>query len=372
MKRQVGLILSVFLVLTIALAASGCKKKQAAALSDYFKSTDWVAQHANDADFVLVDTRPATDYAAGHIPGAINIPRNTFYFSRKQIDNQTIAYDIPTPAEFVDILTKNGITPDSTVVAYDTDISSYGGRFPWVLKVYGHTKAYVIEGGAEKWKDADGRSWVTTPVTPTSSAKPYEIASYNNYRANKGDIAAVIDTANGNHTKNGYIISDVRTPNEYAGYYVDSTTDPDNWTPVDKDGNPVPVGSEVPFVYHKGGRPGHIPYAKFSIYTNDIYTDYHDASGNPVPSTLQTEHNVQVLKSEADLRAHFEGLGITPDRIVYNYCEGGFRSGVYTLVLLGLGYPEVYNYDGSWNEWSIQDDDLYPVATGDGRDGSKP
>ena len=105
-------------------------------------------------------------------------------------------------------------------MAYDTDISSYGGRFPWVLKVYGHEKAYVIEGGAEKWKDADNREWDTTPVTPTPSTKPYKIASYYNHRINKGDLAAVIDKANGNRTKPGYIISDVRTPNEYAGYYV--------------------------------------------------------------------------------------------------------------------------------------------------------
>jgi len=52
---------------------------------------------------------------------------------------------------------------------------------------------------------------------------------------------------------------------------------------------------------------------------------------------------------------------------VYNFCEGGFRSGVYTLIQLALGYSNVYNYDGSWNEWSIQDPTLYPVVTGDGR-----
>ena len=373
MKKQFGYILSTLLIFASSILFFGCQPNppKTYTLSDFFKTTDWVAEHANDANFVLVDTRPATDYDAGHIPGAINIPRTKFYFARTQIDGQSFAYDIPSPAELIDILTANGITPETTVVAYDTDISSYGGRFPWVLKVYGHEKAYVIEGGAEKWKDADNREWVTTPVTPTPSATPYKIASYYNHRINKGDLAAAIDRTNGNRTKPGYIISDVRTPNEYVGYYV-NTANPDNWTPVDKDGNPVPSGSEVPFVYHEGGRPGHIPYAKFSLYQNDIYTDYLDASGKPVPSTLQKEHNVQVLKSETDLRAHFEGLGITPDKIIYNYCEGGFRSGVYTLVLLGLGYPNVYNYDGSWNEWSIQDDDLYPVASGDGRDGSRP
>ena len=34
------------------------------------------------------------------------------------------------------------------------------------------------------------------------------------------------------------------------------TTNPDNWTPVDGDGNPVSAGSEVPFVYHEAGVRG--------------------------------------------------------------------------------------------------------------------
>jgi thiosulfate/3-mercaptopyruvate sulfurtransferase len=361
------------LLFVVAISATTATGAQ---LSDYFRTTTWVALHANDDNFVIVDTRPTDAYNAGHIPGAISIPRNQFYFPRYVIDPTTgiykvdsglnpvkIAYDIPTPAEFIDILTRNGITPKSTVVAYDNDTSSYGGRFPWVLKVCGHAKAYVIDGGIDKWKDADKRPLDTTAVIPTPSGKPYKIASYQNHRITKSDLAAVIDTANGNVTKKGYAISDVRTPSEYTGFATTVTS-----------GTPSKGTWDVtstPFIYstNEGARPGHIPYARFSDYASAVYTDYIDpATGQPVPSTLQASHNVQVLKSAKELKAHFKSLGITPNKIVYNYCEGGFRSGVYTLILLGLGYPHVYNYDGSWNEWSIQDA-LYPVATGDGRVG---
>ncbi len=370
MKRgKVLAILALFFVISAWTAVV-----YGAQLTDYFKSTDWVAQHANDDNFVIVDTRPAADYGAGHIPGAINIPRTQFYFPRHVIDPETgvykidshgnlvqIAYDIPTPAELIDILGRNGITPESTVVAYDYDTSSYGGRFPWVLKVYGHKKAYVIDGGIDKWKDVDGRVLSITPEIPTPSAKPYEIGSYQNYRATKSDLAAVIDTANDNATEKGYVISDVRTPSEYTGFVTTVTS-----------GSPTTGAwnvSGTPFIYstNEGARPGHIPYAKFSDYASAVYTDYiSPATRLPVPSTLQTSHNVQVLKKAKDLKAYFKNIGITSNKIVYNYCEGGFRSGVYTLVLLGLGYPHVYNYDGSWNEWSIQDAQ-YPVVTGDGR-----
>jgi thiosulfate/3-mercaptopyruvate sulfurtransferase len=382
-RRNIFTILGLLLVaLTTGYLLSGCGSSSATAasapatsqLSNYFKSTDWVALHASDANFVIVDTRSKANYDLGHIPGAISIPRNQFYFPRKVIDAATgsykldsngepvqIAYDIPTPAELIDILTRNGITPDTTVVSYDNDTSSYGGRVAWVLKTYGHAKVYVIDGGIDKWKDVDGRTLSTTAVTPTPSAKPYKIASYNNYRITKSDLTAVIETSNGNATKAGYVISDVRTPSEYTGFgttVTSGTASAGAWTQ-----------NSTPFIYssNQGARPGHIPYAKFSDYESAVYIDYiNPATGQPVASTLQPGRNVKVLKSEAELKTHFTSLGITADKTVYNYCEGGFRSGVYTLIQLGLGYTNVYNYDGSWNEWSIQGAE-YPVVTGDGR-----
>lgn len=387
MKLRTALaILAVTATTMGAALLSGCNSSSAtaastapassASLSEYFKSTDWVATHSSDVNFVIVDTRPAAAYNAGHIPGAVSIPRDKFYFPRKIIDTTTgsyklkadgvtpleFAYDIPTPAELIDILTRNGINPDTTVVSYDNDTSSYGPRVAWVLKTYGHAKAYTIDGGIDKWKDVDGRVLSTTPVTPTPSTKPYKIASYNNYRINKADLAAVIDTANGNHTKTGYVISDVRTPSEYTGFgttVTSGTASTGAWTL-----------NSTPFIYSSnvGARPGHIPYGKFSDYESAVFTDYiNPSTGLPVASTLQAGRNVKVLKSAADIQAHFDSLGITKDKIVYNFCEGGFRSGVYTLIQLGLGYTNVYNYDGSWNEWSILDSEHYPVVTGDGR-----
>lgn len=308
----------------------------AQSLDDYFKSTEWVAAHKSDANVVLVDVRPASDYARGHIPGAINIPRTSFYFSRKQIDGKVVKYDIPTPAELIDILTNAGITPDSHVIAYDVDTSSYGGRFPWVLRSYGHKNAAVIDGGIDKWKDADGRALETTPTVLPRAAVPYKVAQYGQLRATKSDVLQALDTAGGNRIKPGYVISDIRTPGEYDGSRLPDTSDE--------------------------ARPGHIPHAVFSDYGSFIYTDYLDAKGQPVKSSFQANHNVQVLKKASDLAAAFASKGLTPDKTIFNYCEGGFRSGVYTLVLRGLGYSKAFNYDGSWNEWSKQGPQ-YPVST---------
>lgn len=45
--------------------------------------------------------------------------------------------------------------------------------------------------------------------------------------------------------------------------------------------------------------------------------------------------------------------GVTADKDVFPYCAIGGRSAYIWFVLKYLlGYPEVRNYDGSWNEWS--------------------
>jgi thiosulfate/3-mercaptopyruvate sulfurtransferase len=305
------------------------------ALDEYFKSTDWVAANKDKPQVVLVDVRPTDEYAKGHIPGAINIPRASFYFSKTQVNGKVVKYDAPNPTQLIDILTNAGITPDSLVVAYDVGVSSYAGRFPWVLRSYGHKNAAVIDGGIDKWKDVDGRALETTQRTLPKASKPYKIAEYSQLRATKSDVLEALDSSNPGKVKVGYVISDIRTPGEY-------------------DGSVLPDRSD-------GARAGHIPGAIFSHYDTFIYTEYLDASGKPVKNSFDGK-NVKVLKKPAELEAAFNAKGITKEKTIFNYCEGGFRSGVYTLVLKGLGFNKVFNYDGSWNEWSKQDDQ-YPVST---------
>ncbi len=36
--------------------------------------TDWLAKHMDDPAVRIVDARPPQQYAAGHIPGAVNLP----------------------------------------------------------------------------------------------------------------------------------------------------------------------------------------------------------------------------------------------------------------------------------------------------------
>ena len=57
------------------------------------------------------------------------------------------------------------------------------------------------------------------------------------------------------------------------------------------------------------------------------------------------------FKPAAELRAMYEQAGITADREVVPYCQGGYRAAHAYLALRLLGYPRLRNYLGSWREW---------------------
>ena len=51
-----------------------------------------------------------------------------------------------------------------------------------------------------------------------------------------------------------------------------------------------------------------------------------------------------------------DDAGVTPDREVLAYCQGGYRAAHAYLALRLLGYPRVRNYVGSWKEWGDRED----------------
>jgi thiosulfate/3-mercaptopyruvate sulfurtransferase len=68
-------------------------------------------------------------------------------------------------------------------------------------------------------------------------------------------------------------------------------------------------------------------------------------------------------KPAEEIREEYRRQGITPEKQVIAYCNGGLESShVYVTLRAVLGYPRVRVYDGSWTEWSERED--LPIATG--------
>jgi thiosulfate/3-mercaptopyruvate sulfurtransferase len=256
--------------------------------------TQWVADHLNDPNvrLVEVDMSPQT-YNAGHIPGAV------FWngFTDLLLPEQRINLDTTALEK---LLARSGIANDTTVVTYGSHPAAGGWLF-WFLKVFGHRDVRVLNGSRQKWM-AQGRPLTTEPtiVTPTDY---HTQALDSSLRALREYVYESIDRAD-------RVLVDVRTPQEYRG----------EWFMVQP-----PKGRE---------RAGHIPRAVhvgYELAHND------DGTFKPVDA----------------LQSLYTGKGITPDQEVITYCAVGARSGhIWFVLKYLLGYPNVRNYDGSWNEWS--------------------
>jgi thiosulfate/3-mercaptopyruvate sulfurtransferase len=80
------------------------------------------------------------------------------------------------------------------------------------------------------------------------------------------------------------------------------------------------------------------------------------ARGGAIPGSIHLEwtHNLDAtgrFKPAAELQAMYARLGVTPERDVVTYCQGGYRGAHTYLALRLLGFPQVRNYLGSWREW---------------------
>jgi thiosulfate/3-mercaptopyruvate sulfurtransferase len=161
--------------------------------------TDWLAEHLNDPALRLIDTRSAELYAAGHIPGAVNlaavgsIPRDS-------------NGDMGTPEAFSELAQSLGINADSTVVVYDAP-GAQMGMMAWALQYYGFERVQVLDGGFAKWT-AEGRQTSTTPGSYPRGDFEARLVE---------ELFCSVDHARTVHGSPNTVFWDVRRPGEFDG-----------------------------------------------------------------------------------------------------------------------------------------------------------
>ena len=260
-------------------------------------STQWVADHLNDPNVRIIESDEDTLlYASGHIPGAVQVDWTADL-------NDPIRRDYLDRAGFERLMSRIGVTPETTVVFYGDKNNWWACYAFWVFQLFGHTNAKIMDGGRLKW-EKEGR-----PMTR-------EVPSYppTQYRAPERDdakIRAFRDQVLA-HVQARKPLVDVRSPQEYTGERL-----------------------HMPEYPNEGAlRGGHIPGAKNVPWARAI---------NPEDGTFKA----------AELRAIYEQeQGLKPDDDIIAYCRIGERSSHTWFVLTYLlGYPRVRNYDGSWTEW---------------------
>jgi thiosulfate/3-mercaptopyruvate sulfurtransferase len=122
-------------------------------------STTWLKQHLNDPDLVVLDIRSALDgggaeaYRAGHIPGAVH---SDYDKAGWRVTRNNVPLMLPTVPELEKLIGETGIDEDSRVVIVPAGVHvlDFGAaaRVYWTLKVVGHSKVSILDGGFAAWK----------------------------------------------------------------------------------------------------------------------------------------------------------------------------------------------------------------------------
>ena len=137
-------------------------------------STVWLKQHLSDPDLVVLDIRSALDgggadaYRAGHIPGAVH---SDYDKAGWRVTRNNVPLMLPTIAELEKLIGETGIDEDSHVVIVPAGVHvlDFGAaaRVYWTLKVMGHPRVSILDGGFAAWK-ADAANPVETGARPPS------------------------------------------------------------------------------------------------------------------------------------------------------------------------------------------------------------
>jgi thiosulfate/3-mercaptopyruvate sulfurtransferase len=265
---------------------------------DALVTTDWVAAHSGDVGIRLVESNEdPLLYPSGHIPGAVEVD-----WTRDL--NDPVRRDYLQREGFEQLMSRIGVTPETTVVFYGDRNNWWAAYALWVFSLFGHTNARIMDGGRQKWI-AENRPM--TKDLPTVQRTGYQAQDRNDSldRAFRNQVLEHLE-------KQGKLI-DVRSPQEFTGERM-----------------------HMPEYPNEGAlRGGHIPTAK------------------SVPWARAVDPETGEFRSAEELRQIYQGEAqLRPDDDVIVYCRIGERSSHTWFVLKHLlGYGRVRNYDGSWTEW---------------------
>ena len=266
------------------------------ARTDRLVTTQWIEENLDNDSVILIDLRGEDAYAASHIPGAIRLQAGGSF--QKEIEG--VPGLIPPPEDIAAVLGSIGATPDHTLVFYDARGSIWASRALWVLAVYGHSDARLLDGDFPLW-EAEGRATGTDVPSPTAADYAFSSAPNEELIAGWQEVVASIEDPS-------TLVCDARSPEEYAGRDV------------------------------RADRGGHIPEAVNVNWDRALGED-----GRFLPAD--------------ELRALYNSEGVVSDKTIYTLCQTAVRA-THTWFVLSdlLGFESVKVYDGSWVEWGNRTD----------------
>jgi thiosulfate/3-mercaptopyruvate sulfurtransferase len=231
-------------------------------------------------------------WAEAHVPGAGFLD----VAGELSDPDSRLPFTLPSAERFAEAMSRHGVGPGARVVLYSRGSPMWAARVWWMLRAFGFDDAALLDGGYEKWSK-EGRSVSSDACAyPTARFEPRPRAELIARRAEV--LAAVGDRA--------ACIIDALPEQSYRG--------------------------DGPSAY---GRAGHIA-----------------SSVNAPFYRLVRSAEDQSLRSAAELRELFSGIGLSSDQRAITYCGGGIAASLAAFALVLIGHPDIALYDGSLSEWA--------------------
>lgn len=269
----------------------GVRTASAIASMDFLIEPQELLEHAGGRDTLIIDARRTEEYAAGHIPGAVNFSTYDIFALDTRAEGLH-AFAREMVARYAAI----GVSTGRAVVVYETDTGQRAARETWILQYVGHSNVRMLHGGLAAWQAAGG-ALSREAAAPTTVALPVR---------ERRPLVIGCDALAKRLGERGLALIDVRGVEEHTG----------------RDATPCCA------------RRGHIPGSVWIEWSEFLEAGRY--------------------KSPAAIRGLLAARGVDPDSEIVVYCHRGARSANTYYALRYAGIENVRNYIGSWHEWSAR------------------
>jgi thiosulfate/3-mercaptopyruvate sulfurtransferase len=263
-------------------------------------STEWLAGQLEADDLLVFDASicpPGQQRDVGADYRGAHLPRAQFFDINAVADTESsLPHMVPTTAKFERMVGALGVTNASRVVFYDQNGIYSAPRAWWLMRLFGHERCAVLDGGLPKWRTEERA--IERGDAPAPVPAIYRARFNARMLRGLGDVQA-------NLSSRRELVLDARSADRFCARV------------------PEP---------RAGLRGGHIP----------------GSCNLPFSDLLTTQ---LTLRSQEELRARFAQRGVEAESHVITSCGSGVTAAVLSLGLTMAGLPIGALYDGSWSEW---------------------